>query len=276
LAEGLVFKIPMNRKILRIGVFDSGIGGITVLKSLLELIPGIDMVYLGDCARLPYGTKSSKTIINYSIQCARFLVSMNIDLMVIACNTASAHAIPALREAFDIPVIGVVEAGARAVMESGGGKVGVIGTLATIKSRAYENTIHAMNPDIEIITKPCPLFVPLVEEGWCDDPVTEQVARRYLQELIQAEVDTVLLGCTHYPLLKEVISRVMGSNVRIVDSALSTARVVSEMVAPQAMEREAREVTYYLSDMSPRFIDLGEIFLGRKMKYVYDVDLCVL
>jgi glutamate racemase len=265
----------MDKKVSRIGVFDSGIGGITVLKSLLELVPGVDMVYLGDCARLPYGTKSPKTIISYSIQCARFLVSMDIDMMVIACNTASAHAIPALREAFDIPVVGVVEAGARAVVESGGRKVGVIGTPATIKSHAYENTIHAMNPDIEIVTKPCPLFVPLVEEGWCDDPVTEQVARRYLQDLMQAEVDTVLLGCTHYPLLKEVISRVMGSDVRIVDSALSTARVVSKMVA-DAREKEDRQVTYYLSDMSPRFIDLGEIFLGREMKYVYDVDLCVL
>lgn len=266
----------MNKTISRIGVFDSGIGGITVLKSLLELVPGIDMVYLGDCARLPYGTKSPKTIVNYSIQCARFLVSMDIDMMVIACNTASAHAIPALRETFDIPVIGVVEAGARAVARSGGRKVGVIGTPATIKSHAYENTIHAMKPDVEIITKPCPLFVPLVEEGWCDDPVTEEVARRYLQELVRAEVDTVLLGCTHYPLLKDIISRVMGSGVRIVDSALSTARVVSEMVAPQAVKEEEREVVYYLSDISPRFIDLGEIFLGRKMKYVYDVDLCVL
>lgn len=266
----------MNKTISRIGVFDSGIGGITVLKSLLELVPGIDMVYLGDCARLPYGTKSPKTIVNYSIQCARFLVSMDIDMMVIACNTASAHAIPALRETFDIPVIGVVEAGARAVAGSGGRKVGVIGTPATIKSHAYENTIHAMKPDVEIITKPCPLFVPLVEEGWCDDPVTEEVARRYLQELVRAEVDTVLLGCTHYPLLKDIISRVMGSGVRIVDSALSTARVVSEMVAPQAVKEEEREVVYYLSDISPRFIDLGEIFLGRKMKYVYDVDLCVL
>ena len=266
----------MNKTISRIGVFDSGIGGITVLKSLLELVPGIDMVYLGDCARLPYGTKSPKTIVNYSIQCARFLVSMDIDMMVIACNTASAHAIPALRETFDIPVIGVVEAGARAVARSGGRKVGVIGTPATIKSHAYENTIHAMKPDVEIITKPCPLFVPLVEEGWCDDPVTEEVARRYLQELVRAEVDTVLLGCTHYPLLKDIISRVMGSGVRIVDSALSTARVVSEMVAPQAVKEEEREVVYYLSDISPRFIDLGEIFLWRKMKYVYDVDLCVL
>jgi glutamate racemase len=195
---------------------------------------------------------------------------------VIACNTASAHAIPALKEAFDIPVIGVVEAGARAVVESGGTKVGVIGTPATIKSQAYEKTIHALRPDIEIITKPCPLFVPLVEEGWCDDPVTEQVTRRYLQDLMQAEVDTVLLGCTHYPLLKDVISRVMGSGVRIVDSALSTARVVSEMVAPDEIRKNEREVTYYLSDMSPRFIELGEIFLGRRMKYVYDVDLCVL
>jgi glutamate racemase len=270
-----VHKISIEKKVSRIGVFDSGIGGLTVLKSLLELVPGVEMVYLGDCARLPYGTKSSKTIINYSIQCARFLATMDIDMLVIACNTASAHAIPALKDEFDIPVVGVVEAGSQAVVESGGNRIGVIGTPATIKSRAYEKAIQSLKPEVEIFVKPCPLFVPLVEEGWCDDPVTEQVAGRYLQDLIDSKVDTLLLGCTHYPLLKDVISRVMGRDVRIVDSALSTAKVVQEMIGPQGLEGNVREVAYYLSDISSRFIDLGEIFLGREMKYVYDVDLCV-
>lgn len=265
----------MERKISRIGVFDSGIGGLTVLKSLLELVPGAAMVYLGDCARLPYGTKSPKTIIRYSIQCARFLVSRDVDMLVIACNTASAHAIPALREEFSLPVVGVVEAGARAAVESGGTRIGVIATPSTISSRAYEMTIRGLKPDAQIFPKPCPLFVPLVEEGWCDDEITEQVARRYLGSLMNSDIETLLLGCTHYPLLKPVISRVMGPRVRIVDSALSTARVVEEMVGPCDTQGSAAEVTYYLSDTSPRFIELGELFLGREMKYVYDVDLCV-
>lgn len=265
----------MERKVSRIGVFDSGIGGLTVLKSLLELIPGVDMVYLGDCARLPYGTKSPKTIIRYSIQCARFLASRDIDMLVVACNTASAHAVPALRDEFAFPVVGVVEAGARSAVEGGGSRIGVIGTPSTIKSHAYEKTIRELRPDVQIYPKSCPLFVPLVEEGWFEDDITEQVARRYLTDLIGAGVDTLLLGCTHYPLLKPVLSRVMGQRVRIVDSAQSTAKVVKEMVGPHEYESSTRDVTYFLSDLSPRFIDLGELFLGREMKYVYDVDLCV-
>jgi glutamate racemase len=265
----------MERRVSRIGVFDSGIGGLTVLKALLELVPGVDMVYLGDCARLPYGTKSSKTIIRYSIQCSRFLASKDIDMLVVACNTASAHAVPALRDEFAFPVVGVVEAGARVAVEGGGSMIGVIGTPSTIKSHAYEKTIRELRPDVKIYTKPCPLFVPLVEEGWFDDDITEQVARRYLTDLIGIGVDTLLLGCTHYPLLKAVLSRVMGRGVRIVDSAQSTAKVVQEMVGQCEHESSPNEVTYYLSDLSPRFIDLGELFLGREMKYVYDVDLCV-
>ena len=265
----------MDKRISRIGVFDSGIGGLTVLKCLLELVPGVDMVYLGDSARLPYGTKSPKTIIRYSLQCAGFLSDMDVDMMVIACNTASAHAIPALQEEFRIPVIGVVEAGARAAIACGGSRIGVIGTSSTIKSHAYEETIRTLKHDLTIFTQACPLFVPLVEEGWYDDEVTEQVARRYLAGLMNEGVDTLLLGCTHYPLLKGVLSRVMGEGVHIVDSALSTARVVKGMVGPGDESSSSGEVAYYLSDSSPRFIELGEHFLGREMKYVYDVDLCV-
>ena len=176
----------MDKKISRIGVFDSGIGGLTVLKCLLELVPGVDMVYLGDSARLPYGTKSSRTIIRYSLQCARFLASMDIDMLVIACNTASAHAIPALKDEFHIPVIGVVEAGARAAIECGGSRIGVIGTSSTIKSHAYEETMKSLKQGLKIFPQACPLFVPLVEEGWYDDEITEQVARRYLKDIIHS------------------------------------------------------------------------------------------
>jgi glutamate racemase len=265
----------MHTQISRIGVFDSGIGGLTVLKSLLELIPGVDMVYLGDTARLPYGTKSSRTIIRYSLQCARFLASMEIDMLVVACNTASAHAIPALQDEFHIPVIGVVEAGARAAIEAGGTRIGVIGTSSTVKSRAYEDTIRSLKPDVAIFAQACPLFVQLVEGGWYDDEITFLVASRYLKDLVRANLDTLVLGCTHYPLLKEVLSRIMGEKVAIVDSALSTARVVKALICPGKVQDENQRVSFHLSDSSPRFIELGEHFLGREMKYVYDVDLCV-
>jgi glutamate racemase len=265
----------MKKEYTRIGVFDSGIGGLTVLRDLLDLMPGIDMAYLGDSARLPYGTKSSKTIIRYSLQCARFLIAKDIDMLVVACNTASAHAIPALREEFDIPVMGVIEAGSRAAVDAGGSRIGVIGTPSTILSRAYDNAIKALKPGIQIYSKACPLFVPLVEEGWCDNEITEQVARRYLDCLVREDIDTLLLGCTHYPLLKGAIARVMGEGVRIVDSALSTARVVSEMIGDCYDRERPQSVDFYLSDLSQNFIDIGEVILGKKMKYVYDIDLLV-
>jgi glutamate racemase len=268
-------RLSMEKEYTRIGVFDSGIGGLTVLKGLLDLLPGIDIAYLGDSARLPYGTKSRKTIIRYSLQCAGFLVSKDIDMMVVACNTASAHAIPALREEFDIPVVGVVDAGARAVVEAGGARVGVIGTPSTINSRAYDSAIRTMKPDTEVFSQACPLFVPLVEEGWFDNEITEQVARRYLNNLIEQDIDTLLLGCTHYPMLAGIIAQVMGDGVRIVDSAHSTAKVVSRMIGDGYDPGRPRSIIYYLSDLSQHFIDLGEVFLGKEMKYVYDVDLCV-
>ncbi len=259
----------------RIGIFDSGIGGITVLKEILDLMPRVDVVYLGDSARLPYGTKSSKTIIRYSMQCAEFLVSKGIDMLVVACNTASSHAIPALKEALRIPVVGVVESGSRAAIEAGGDLIGVIGTPATIKSGSYDRALHAIKPGVRVLSKACPLFVPLVEEGWCDDGITEQVARRYLNEFLNRDIDTLVLGCTHYPLLKGIIARVMGESVRIIDSAGSTARVVADMLGEDGDRGSDPSVAYYLSDLSPMFIKLGEIFLGKKMEYVYEVDLCV-
>ena len=265
----------MKNKRKKIGIFDSGIGGITVLKEILSLAPDADMVYLGDCARLPYGTKSPKTIIRYSLQCAGFLVSKDIDMLVVACNTASSHALPALQEAFSIPVVGVVASGSKAAIDAGGRRIGVIGTPSTIRSRAYDTALRAISPDVQVLSKACPLFVPLVEEGWCDDAVTEQVAHRYLDDLLHEGIDTLLLGCTHYPLLKGVISRVAGNGVCIVDSAVSTARAVAELGGARRSPGGEQSVVYYLSDISERFIELGEIFLGRKMKDVYEVDLCV-
>jgi glutamate racemase len=259
----------------RIGIFDSGIGGITVLKEILSLVPDSDVVYLGDCARLPYGTKSPRTIIRYSLQCGQFLASKNIDMLVVACNTASSHALPALEKALNIPVIGVVDSGSRAAIDAGGKNIGVIGTPSTIRSGAYESALRALSPEVQVHSRACPLFVPLVEEGWCDDAITEQVAHRYLDDLLSKGIDTLLLGCTHYPMLKQVLQRVAGEGVRIVDSAVSTARVVAGIHGASSSAGRDRSVVYYLSDVSERFIELGEIFLGQKMEYVYEVDLCV-
>ena len=264
----------MKKDCTTIGIFDSGIGGITVLKEILDLLPGADFLYLGDSARLPYGTKSPKTIVRYSVQCAQFLVSKGIDMLVVACNTASSHAIPELRERLRIPVVGVVESGSKAAIEAGGSRIGVIGTSSTIKSGSYERVLQELKPGVKVFSKACPLFVSLVEEGWCSDSITEQVARRYLEDIIREGVDTLLLGCTHYPLLKETIARVMGEGVSIVDSARSTARVVSALVDGGRTPRSDQELTFYLSDLSPTFIRLGELFLGKKMDRIHEVDLC--
>jgi len=259
----------------RIGVFDSGIGGLTVLHDLLRLIPHTDMVYLGDCARLPYGTKSKKTVIRYSLQCAEFLVSKGIDIMVVACNTASAHAIPTLEKEFAMPVFGVIEAGSQAAVKTGAERIGVIATPATIKSGAYETTLKKINPNLKIYIKACPLFVPLVEEGLFDDEVTEIVARRYFDSLINSDIQTLLLGCTHYPLMNGLLARIMGPDVTIVDSALSIASTIAGMVETRDRKSKSGIVEYYLTDISPRFIELGNLILGHEMEYVYEVDLGV-
>ncbi len=261
-------------KYQKIGVFDSGIGGLTVLRDLKQQLPEVDMVYLGDCARLPYGTKSQRTIVRYSLQCAEFLVSKGIDLLVVACNTASAHALGALREQLGLPVVGVVHAGARAAAAARGGKrIGVIGTSSTIASRAYERALAELVPQAHVFVQACPLFVPLVEEGWCEDAITQEVARRYLAGLREVGIDTLLLGCTHYPLLKDTLSTVLGPKVEIVDSALSTALEVTQLFGQDRACTGKGDVLYYLTDTAPRFIELGELFLGHEMKYVYEVDL---
>lgn len=259
----------------KIGVFDSGIGGLTVLKDLMRLLPGIDMVYLGDSARLPYGTKSSKTIVRYSLQCARFLVSKGIDMLVVACNTASAHSIAALKDEFHIPVVGVIATGAAAAVATGASTIGVIGTSSTIRSGAYEKTLLELKPDLTVVSMACPLFVPLVEEGWFDDQITEQVAARYLAGIRAQSIEALLLGCTHYPLLKGLLGRVVGDTVTIVDSAFYTALAVKDLFGETPACHNDRDVVYYLTDLNPRFVELGEIFLGHEMTHVYEVDLGV-
>ena len=214
-----------------IGIFDSGIGGLTVLKEIITALPEEDTLYLGDTARLPYGTKSEETVIKYSVENTRFLLKYNIKLLVVACNTASAVSLQVLRKQFSIPIVGVIEAGARAASRATkNGKVGIIGTETTVSSGAYTKAIREINSDIDTFGQSCPLFVPLVKEGWIDDDVTFTVAERYLGVLKDKWIDMLVLGCTHYPLLKGIIQKVMGDGVRLIDSAEETAAEVKEVL----------------------------------------------
>jgi len=214
-----------------IGVFDSGVGGLTVVKQLTGEMPNEDIVYFGDTARVPYGTKSPSTIKKFSIENVLFLMKHNVKLIIIACNTSSAIGLPFLSKYFSVPMIGVIKPGAKAAVRSTrNGRIGVIGTTATISSKAYENEIRAFNPKIRVYSKDCPLFVPLVEEGWAGDGIVDIAARKYLFPLKEKKIDTIILGCTHYPLLKSAIQKMMGKAVRLVDSAEETAKEAKNLL----------------------------------------------
>jgi glutamate racemase len=249
-----------------IGVFDSGLGGLTVFKALSRRMPEESLVYFGDTAHVPYGSKSPEAIERFSTEVARFLAARGIKLLVVACNTSSAWALPAIRRAVKIPVIGVIEPGARAALAvSRGGCIGIIGTEATVKSNAYPKAIARQAGRVKTESQACPLFVPLVEEGWWSGPVVEAVAKKYTAPLKRARVDTLILGCTHYPYLKPVLARVMGPRVRLIDSAEETAvetqRVLSDrgLRAPNG-RRGGRE--FYASDSPERFKRLARRMLG--------------
>ena len=251
-----------------IGVFDSGIGGLTVAHAIIQHLPNERLIYFGDTARVPYGPKSPDTVRRYSREIAGFLTSQGVKMIVVACNTATAHALPTLQEELDIPVIGVVEPGARAaVSATRSGHVGVIGTAGTIKSGAYERALRALRPSLRVTARPCPLFVPLVEEGWTDHDVTRAVAREYLEPLREAEVDTLVLGCTHYPLIKALLAQVLGDAVRLIDSAEETARETGRVLHAQGLEApvSAEPVSghrFFASDDPLQFLQLGQRFLG--------------
>jgi glutamate racemase len=251
-----------------IGVFDSGVGGLTVVRALRALLPGEDIVYLGDTARVPYGSKSPRTVERYALACQRFLLDRDVGLVLIACNTASATALPALAERSPVPVIGTVEPGALAALEaSRNGHIGVIGTLATVRSGAYEAALRAQHSEAKISSLACPLFVPLAEDGWIDDEVSTLVARRYLSQLFETdpEIDTLVLGCTHYPLLRSVIERVAGElagrQVAVVDSAMATARVALSQ-RPVSSHGRKGTLSCFATDVS-RLDELGPRFLGE-------------
>ncbi len=262
-----------------IGVFDSGVGGLTVLKALLELVPDADYLYFGDTARLPYGSKSLETVAKYAVEAAHYLEEQGAGLLVIACNTATALARDTIRKAVSVPVLGVVEPGAEAAaVSSRSGKVAVIATDATVGSHAYHKALQ--NRGIESREKACPLLVPLVEEGWADHPVTEQVVRIYLNEVFAdgfETADVLLLGCTHYPLLEPIFARAVPPSVSIVDSAESTAQMVAQQLGvpspPQAHNVDTDSIQFFATDSVEKFQRLGERFLGRPIEEVTHVDL---
>ncbi|MBM7582416.1 glutamate racemase [Caldicoprobacter guelmensis] len=260
-----------------IGVFDSGLGGLTVMKELMAQLPYENIIYFGDTARLPYGTRSRETIIKYSMQCIRFLLTQNIKVVVIACNTASSMALDAVREVFDIPIIGVVKPGAAAAVKATrNGRVGIIGTEATVQSGSYARAIASLDSHIQTRSIACSLFVPIVEEGWSDTPIAYLTAERYLGPLKEWGADTLILGCTHYPLLMDTISKVMGPDVILVNPAIGTALEVKRILEQRDMLNKSGqepEYLYYLSDFSQRFKQIGSRFLNREIEYAGKVDI---
>jgi glutamate racemase len=265
----------MPNKESAIGVFDSGIGGLTVLQKIIEALPNENTVYLGDTARAPYGTKSVETVLRYSFENAEFLVQKDVKAVVVACNTSTAIALTRLRDSLSIPVIGVIEPGVRrAIKSTKNNKVGVIGTEATIQSGAYTSALKEADVALEVYSRACPLFVPLVEEGWTDNEVVEMTVKAYLGSLRQSGIDTLILGCTHYPLLKKIIRKFMGSGVRLVDSAEETAKEVeSELKKGGLVKKNSKPMhSFFVTDAPDRFIEIGRRFLGEKVESAVRIE----
>jgi len=255
-----------------IGIFDSGVGGLTVFREIARALPREPLLYLGDSARVPYGTKSPATVIRYSIEAARYLMSRDIRMLVVACNTATAAALPKLQEMLPVPVIGVVEPGARAAVERTSGVVGVIATEGTVKSKAYTTAIKALDPDVEVIESAAPLFVALAEEGWANTHVAREVAEIYLEPLIDHGIDTLVLGCTHYPILRGTIEQVVGSAVHIVDSAETTAQSVKHAIGQSRGVAEP-EYHFFVTDAEERFRRIAAEFLEQEIENLELVSL---
>jgi glutamate racemase len=271
---------------LPIGIFDSGVGGLTVYRALHERLPNERFVYLGDTARVPYGTKSLATVERYAVENSKFLAAHGIKLLVVACNTASALALPAIRAAVSLEVVGVIGPGARlAVSRTKGGRIGVIATEATVQSCAYKKAIAKADPEAHVVEQACPLFVSLAEEGWANSEVARDVAREYLKELRTQSLDVLVLGCTHYPILREVISEIMGDGVQLVDSGAATASEVAGLLKKSNLEREVsanltseRELCddldhFYVTDAAERFAKVAERFLGAAPSILEAVEI---
>ena len=260
-----------------IGVFDSGVGGLTVVRAILDRLPAESIVYFGDTARVPYGTKSRDTIVKFALEDARFLLSKGVKVIVVACNSVSSNALSILKERFELPIIGVIETVARAAhKETRNGKIGIVGTRATIESGAYEKTLSDLGGNSHVKSAACPLFVPLAEEGWLDTPITRMVVSEYLSPLLEWGMDTLLLGCTHYPLLKGAIAEVVGPDVTLVDSGEATAVELAALLRRESLATSSEAEPhhhFYLSDLPRSFGEIGRRFLGRDIEPVHRVDL---
>jgi glutamate racemase len=259
------------------GVFDSGLAALTVVHAIYERLPAESTIYFGDTARVPYGPKSPETVRRYSLEILHWLLGQNVKAVVVACNTSTAHALDALRAASPVPVIGVIEPGARAAVRAAEGRgIGVIGTAGTVASGAYVRAIHALAPKAEVVQRACPLFVPLVEEGWFDHHATELIGQEYLAPVRQAGVGALVLGCTHYPLLKPLLHRVMGPGVALIDSAAETARALADALVQGGIEAPdggKASHRFAVSDDAPRFLAVGGRFLGDRLAEAEVVDL---
>ena len=259
-----------------IGIFDSGIGGLTVAQEVTRLLPNEQIVYFGDTARVPYGTKSKESVIRFSRDNVNVLLRYNVKMIVIACNTSTSWALGILRKEYKIPIIGVIEPGSRRALEvSRKKRIGVIATPSTVNSGKYTQTILKLAPSAKVSSRACPLFVPLVEEGWLDHRVTEKVAEEYLASLRAEQIDTLILGCTHYPLLKTVLQKVMGKQVTLVDSAIETARAVKKLLEAEGLLRSSKHPPrheFLVSDEPEHFRVVAKRFLGHDLTHVRRID----
>ena len=260
-----------------IGIFDSGVGGLTVARAVMELLPDEPIVYFGDTARVPYGVKSPDTVARYAAQITRFLLAKNVKLLIVACNTMAAVALPAITSLSPVPVLEVIDAGAASALAATRSKrIGIIATPSTIASQAYEHALTRLGgPDVHTVAKACPLFVPLVEEGWLDHPATRLVAAEYLTPLLSQNLDTLILGCTHYPLLAPLLADVVGPAIRLQDSATAVAQRAAAILESHGLRNPAANPghSFHVTDMPNRFVDIGERFLGRAMTDVQLVTL---
>lgn len=258
-----------------LGVFDSGIGGLTVVRALTDHLPHENIVYFGDTARVPYGPKSSQVVREYAAQDTDVLLEHEVKMIVIACNTVSAVALDIVQKRSKVPVVGVIIPGAEAAVRATAKKrVGIIGTMGTINSNAYTNALRQIDPDIQSFSQPCPLFVPLAEEGWTEHKATELIAKEYLFPLTLEKIDTLILGCTHYPILKNVIAKVLHHNVTLIDSGEATAEAVAQLLHQLDMHNTSKlkpNLQFFVSDVPHKFTEVGERFLGQKLGRVHRI-----
>ncbi len=254
-----------------IGIFDSGVGGLTVLKELKKIFPNETFIYYGDTARVPYGTKSPETVTRFAIQIINFLLKKDVKLIIVACNTVSSNSIPTLKSLFPVPIIGVIEPGVElALQKTRNNKVGIIGTPATIKSHKYKKLLLKRNKRLKLFEKACPLFVPLVEEGWLDSKITYNVIKEYLSDMKKEGIDTLILGCTHYPMLSPLLQKFM-PDVNLINSGYSVALKIKNLLDKHNLFTSNKKVAndeYYVSDLSPNFINIAQMILEKKIKKV--------